>query len=98
MAGYARLASLMGTYPEVAIFRRFGALNVQNLLYLQAEITILENELRRTENADLESADQDRAIYGRDWQTLSDSIDGSGDGSQWRTFLKNRERLKEYSE
>jgi hypothetical protein len=50
-AGYAQLASLMGAHPEVAVFRRFGALNAQNLLYLQAELTHLELELRSTAGA-----------------------------------------------
>ena len=34
MEGYAKIACLMGEFPEVAIFRRFGALNAQNLLCL----------------------------------------------------------------
>jgi len=40
--GYEGLAQFMGVYPELAIFRRFGALNLQNVLFLQAEITALE--------------------------------------------------------
>jgi hypothetical protein len=32
----------MGSHPELAIFRRFGALNLQNILFMQAEIAGLE--------------------------------------------------------
>jgi hypothetical protein len=42
----------MGTFPETAIFRRFGALNAQNLLCLQAEPTALEQALREVEARD----------------------------------------------
>lgn len=99
MAGYDRLASLMGVYSEVAIFRRFGALNAQNLLYLQAELTTLELEFRRIAQADAVSGHQDRTLYSRDWQTLSESVNApGGDDAQWTTFLRIREKLKEYSE
>ena len=46
MEGYSKLASLMGTYSDTLIFRHFGALSAQNLLYLQAELVHLEHELR----------------------------------------------------
>jgi hypothetical protein len=40
--GYNKLASLMGPNSEVAIFRRFGSLNMFSLLSMQAELTELE--------------------------------------------------------
>lgn len=97
MAGYLRLALIMGAYPEVGVFRQFGALNAQNLLYLQAELTCLENELHRQEKSDLESGNQERSTYGRDWQTLAEPIDSNAN-QQWKLFLKIREKLNEYSE
>lgn len=101
MEGYAKLASLMGPHPEVAILRRFGALNAQNLLYLQAELVALEDDLRAIAAEDSASDDPDRAIYSRDWYTLSKSksrtADGEDAGRQWQTVLCIREKLKEYS-
>ena len=44
--GYPKLAGQMGLRPEVAIFRRFGALNAENLLYFQAELALLERDLQ----------------------------------------------------
>jgi hypothetical protein len=97
--GYSTLASLMGAYPEVAIFRRFGALNAKNLLYLQAEIISLEQELRTVEKADLQSGHPDRSLYERDWRTLAEPIEVVGrDDTQWKLFLRLREKLYEYSE
>lgn len=44
--GYPIFAGRIGLIPEIATFRRFGALNSQNLLlYLQAQLVSLEQEL-----------------------------------------------------
>jgi trans-aconitate methyltransferase len=47
--GYPKLARYIQTYPECAIYRRFGSLNSQNLLYFQADLTHLEQKLRQLE-------------------------------------------------
>lgn len=96
--GYTTLASMMGTHPEIAVFRRFGSLNAQNILYLQAELTSLELKLKRAVEANRASGHRDRIIYDREWQTLSNSVQAAdGNPEQWLTFLKIREKLKEYS-
>ncbi len=102
MEGYPKIASLMGAHPEVAIFRRFGALNAQNLLYLQAELVALEKDLRTCAAEDWASKDTDRVFYCRDWYSLSSSWDNESSdsevtGRQWQIMLKIREKLKEYS-
>ena len=38
MEGYAKLSSLMANDTEFAMYRKFGTLNTQNLLYYQAEL------------------------------------------------------------
>ncbi len=102
MEGYAKLASLMGAHPEVAILRRFGALNAQNLLYLQAELVALEKDLRKYSCEDSASNDLNRKFYSRDWYSLSISKDDTNNnesmGKQWRCVLMIRDKLKEYSE
>lgn len=70
MEGYAKLATLMGAYPEVAIVRRFAALNMQRILYLQAEIVELESRLREIEQEDKLSGNVDRADCAFDWLAL----------------------------
>ena len=102
MEGYAKLASLMGAHPEVAILRRFGGLNAQNLLYLQAEIMALESQLNKDAAQDCASNDTNRMFHSRDWYTLSRPKDDGDDGDeaagrQWQTMLSIREKLKEYS-
>jgi len=47
MEGYAKVAHLMATQEEFAILRRFRELNMQRLLYLQAEIIHLRSEVEQ---------------------------------------------------
>jgi len=96
--GYTKLASLMGNHAEVAIFRRFNVLNALNLLYLQSEISELEESLHRACEADARSCDVNRKRYDRHWLSLSESsIKLNGNAEQWNLVLKIREKLKEYS-
>jgi hypothetical protein len=90
MEGYATMTFLMGEFAEVAIFRRFGALNAQNPLYLQSELKELESTLRKYALEDQSSGHYERIYYSRDWSALKDSgnatYEGS-DGNQWSTML-----------
>jgi hypothetical protein len=78
MDGYAKIATLMGAYPEVGIVRRFAALNAQNILYMQAELINLESRLRRYEKEDRESGDQARRDYAVNWFKLRYAADPPG--------------------
>ena len=94
--GYPRFASLIETRPECAIFRRFGALNAQNLLYLQAELIGLEKSLREQQKEDSESGHQYKTKYAQNWFWLSTS-ERDGDTQQLDLVLKTRETLRQYS-
>ncbi|KAI9868138.1 MAG: hypothetical protein M1813_006883 [Trichoglossum hirsutum] len=94
--GYAKLAKLMGRNPEFAMFRRFGALNAQNLLYLQAELINLEAKLQGIAQANNDSGDPGKERYSRDWFSLS-RADAAND-KQWQTVLQIRKLLKEYND
>lgn len=95
--GYPKLAAHMGLNTESAIFCRFSTLNVQNLLYLQAELTNLQRKLREQEAVDNRSDVGNKKNYARDWYWLSKSK-ADGDEEQWQLVLSVREKLKEYSE
>lgn len=100
MEGHAKVAALMGAYPEVAIFRRFAAMNAQNLLYLQAELIELERKLKMYATEDANSKHPKRILYSRHWLSLSGSINNPEHDDcdkQWNIILTIRERLKEYS-
>lgn len=98
MEGYAQLAWRMANHTDLGILRRFAPLNVQNLLYLQAELTDLETKLRNLEKANAASGEEPRKWYSRDWRFLAESQETEGNGgSQWLVFLEIRAKLREYS-
>ncbi|CAG8952589.1 hypothetical protein HYFRA_00009695 [Hymenoscyphus fraxineus] len=95
--GYPKLACHMGDCPDSSIFRRFGALNSKNLLYLQAELVHLEEKLQALEEADSNSPVGNASDYSRDWYWLENSID-EDNSQQLETVLRIREKLKEYND
>jgi hypothetical protein len=94
--GYPRLAAQMNLLPETAIFRRFGFLNAQNLLYLQAELTTLEDHLRRYQRDDSLNTTGNKSQYGLSWYWLEQSAE-DGDTLQLDLVLKIRKTINEYS-
>jgi hypothetical protein len=94
--GYPKLACHMGVHPELAIFRRFGNLNAQNLLYLQAELVHLEEKLRGVEIIDGEAQLGNNSSYARDWYWLNNST-FEENNDQIRIIHEIRTKLKEYS-
>ena len=108
MEGYAKIAEKMGAHPEIAILRRFATLRVQNLLYLQAELIVLESRLREYMSVDIGAG---RTGYALDWDQLSKSVYESTpdvaqsideidviplEQRQWSTMLLIRKKIKEY--
>ncbi|KAK0654787.1 hypothetical protein B0T16DRAFT_319657 [Cercophora newfieldiana] len=100
--GYDTLGSFMSSFPETAIFRRFGALSAQDLLLRQAELADLEEELRFYQQEDRDSRHVDRERYAVSWDTLKQSVDedakDGNDSSQLKTLLIIREKLKDYQD
>ncbi|KAL8742368.1 MAG: hypothetical protein Q9190_005132 [Brigantiaea leucoxantha] len=97
MAGYSRLASLMASHPELRLFKQFATLNLKNLLYMQSELTILENELSDISLEDATSRDSTKAALEFCFFDLKDSA-GSSNGQQWEKVLEIREKLKNYND
>jgi hypothetical protein len=100
--GYHHLAELLRQYPEIGIYRSFNQLNSLNLLYYEAELIDLEKDLLLYSHADSKSDDPARRQYSRSWWQMRKrerkEDDDSSSNKQWRTMLKIREVLKEYSE
>ena len=95
--GYEKLADFMSAYPENAIFRTFRALNIQNLLYLQAEITRLEKELQEIATEDRQVREGARPLYHRSWWELSQPSHEKHGNLQWPKVLEIRNKLEKYS-
>ncbi|KAI0556222.1 hypothetical protein F4679DRAFT_24274 [Xylaria curta] len=96
--GYAKIASFMADHPEDATFRRFANLNLQNILYLQAEIIGLEKDLRKLEADSDASNDSDRRNFSLDWYTLAHTHDQPASGQQWEKWMQLRRVLREYND
>lgn len=97
MGSYPKLSDLMGSWPDFAIFRRFGSLNAQNLLFLQAEITHLENELAEVRAREERNENEKGIIAQRSWYELSQENDDGEPCEQWGIVQDIRQKLKEYS-
>jgi hypothetical protein len=96
--GYPKLAAKMEIQPELAIYRRFGALNAQNLLYLQAELEMLENKLKKQQIQDDNDKQGNGTHYAKDWYWLNESKNGTkGEQLQLQLVLQIRSTLKVYS-
>jgi hypothetical protein len=95
LPGYPKLAGKMGLCPEKAMFRRFGALNAQMLLYMQAELGYLEKELRKIEMEDNKSDDPQRVEYNKDCLFLIYAE--AGNDKQRELVMEIMAKLKAYS-
>jgi hypothetical protein len=70
-SNYTGLADLMAENPEKAIVRRFTHLNIKNLLYMQAELAYLEEDLNNAIEHD--KSFDDTKDYARSWALLEES-------------------------
>lgn len=94
--GYERLAQLMSRTLETAIFRRFRALSITNLLRLQAELHDMEHELAEVRSDDAQSGDAVRKGYIYDFRSMRDWKE-TGDSLQYDLLVAIGEKLSEYS-
>ncbi|KAI1180525.1 hypothetical protein F4777DRAFT_597335 [Nemania sp. FL0916] len=97
--GYVRLAEYMNLHPQLAIFRRFGTLANQTLLYYQAEIAELEHHLKQVREEDEQSDDEHRKLSARSWYNLCQSSLEDQDYSQQgqhELVMRLRKLMAEY--
>ncbi|KAL1612232.1 hypothetical protein SLS60_000456 [Paraconiothyrium brasiliense] len=78
------------------MFRTFRGLNAENLLYYQAELTMLEKKLTEQQHVDFLSNDPHKKRYALDWQRLS--VPEAADTMQLDLILRIRQVLKEYND
>lgn len=95
--GYPKLAARIEIQPQLSIYRRFGALNAQNILYLQAQLIDLETKLRTQQSRDDTNPQGKKALYAKTWYRLENSA-SDGDTKQLDLVLKTRQVLSEFSE
>lgn len=95
MEGYAKVGKLMATYDQLAILRGFKSLSYQSLLYRQAEIIHLQEDLEKLIQRD--SAHPNRSLYSKDWWRLAHTCASDEDQEQWKLWQRLNQKLDEYS-
>lgn len=99
LGGYHEIASMMARWPVTAIFKRFGFLSYLNILYLQAELEMLEKALLEKAQEDKTSPDKWRRQYFFAFNYMYEGLTESAetDLRQWQIVRRIRTLLKEYS-
>lgn len=97
MQGYAKIAGFMGEHLESAMIERFSDINLQNILYLQAEIHGLREDLRKLEAQTTTRGLEEHKNFPLDWYTLAHTEENNHTNEQWQKVLQLRPRLREYS-
>jgi hypothetical protein len=86
--GYPTVAGLISKDDDFAIFRKFRYLNARNLLYLQAELIDLENELETLDRG-LDTEQHREKL--KDWKAFA------ADDARLELAVRIRKTLQEYS-
>jgi|SRR5947207_3430046 len=94
MTGYDKLAALIGKYPSLAIYRRFGALSAKVLLSMQAELAHLETELSIITQRN--SSDPEKARFDVSWEALNQASSEGAADLQRKVILQIQEKLSIY--
>ncbi|KAJ4986323.1 hypothetical protein SVAN01_08140 [Stagonosporopsis vannaccii] len=84
--GWPLLAKKMADVPEFAAFSRFRELNVKNLLYYQAELKVVEDQLLTHE----EHTNTDTTCY--------EDLAENANSCYHRLMMTNRKLLREYNQ
>lgn len=91
--GYEKLGKYISEFPEFAAFQGFKDLYAENLLYQQAEILYLAQELGEIRKTDM-CGDHPRYSFHRDWKRLREAKDEK----QMQKILELRDALDKYCE
>jgi len=89
--GYASLSSFMASDKVFTVFRRFDTISIRTLLYLQDELTELEESLHELDQTDM----NDGTPFDL-WRLHSRRGDNNEERNQ--ILVEIREKLIEYSE
>ena len=97
--GYPSLADYLATKPEASTFSPFSALTIRDLLYRQAELKKLQDELERLEWRDYQSQRNFNSgpCYAKNWEDLSAPDEKGNSSEQWKHFQLIQEKLWAYS-
>ena len=87
------MAQLFGDYPNLTIYRKFGALSSKMLLYMQAELAHLEHDLEV-----MAEEDPQRATVDVSWAAMFGESNRRGAELQREKVVQIQEKLNAYRE
>ena len=79
---YPLLADEVSNHTSLQIFKHFSDLNAKSLLYYQAELAQLSDELKEVEQADATCKLEPRCKYAKTFWRLRDSVNEYGSVDQ----------------
>jgi hypothetical protein len=94
--GYPMLAERIAVKPQTGIYRRFDALNARHILYLQAELCILEKQMRNKEQEDRKQKEGGSSKYAVDYQRMLETPSDE-DQTQLELIKKMHKKMNQYS-
>lgn len=92
--GYPALASVMGPFSRMGMYKIFASLNSHSLLIRQAELVHLEVQLRNCISVD---KDVGLKYHESVYDLMQAAQAGGANAEQWRLILEIRTKLDEYS-
>jgi hypothetical protein len=106
LEGFSEFSEFISSDGSLSLYRRFGTLGARNLLYLQAELHLLESQLRALDNNDSKVVSQptnnrekelvdDAARSWESFQAQAQARD-SRQVKKMEVVLKIRTVMKEY--
>ncbi|KAL8827199.1 MAG: hypothetical protein Q9191_003333 [Dirinaria sp. TL-2023a] len=93
---WLRVAALMGSKPEMAIFRKFRVLNALRLLEMQSDLMQQEQDYAYICSRDARVDCPATRSYPKDWEALNESL-GKGGPHQRDAWRKLRNGLDSYT-
>jgi hypothetical protein len=91
---YDKFSYLIGDFPNLFVFRKFGALTAKTLLYSQAELVHLEYELEILSREDRREPGKEN--IGISWRALNEASSADGSDLQKKKVAQIREKLDQY--
>jgi hypothetical protein len=106
LKGFSDFSQFIASDDDLSIYRRFGSLGARNILYLQAELQLLEQRLQELDEADydvvLRHSDEDEKkevdLAARAWECFEHQSKGGTKRQKlkMKLVLRIREVMKEY--
>ncbi|KAH0534091.1 hypothetical protein FGG08_007310 [Glutinoglossum americanum] len=108
LEGFSDFSQFIASDDDLSIYRRFGSLGARNILYLQAELQLLEQNLQKLDEADhdvvMRHSDEDEKkevdLAARAWECFEYQSKKGTERQmlKMKLILRIREVMKEYED